>query len=519
MTNEHPTSDELLDLALAAQNGAATTDSDGHSRSDGEDTTAAHARLAMHVEQCVACRVRLIRLQQAEGFDGPSEDALGRILTDAPALDDDARGFLTRADRTVPQPGEIWRVGTDNALLVWVRKVVNDTTIDVVPLVFDTAMADSESLLIDAEDTPLGVPLSALVSVRTHIHHDVFLNKLSVLDISGAVEAILVAARTGEEPTGLPTGPPIEDAADRRIEFRQLVADLLGELSPVVYNDRLKLQDDVAPTPGESTRLRIEGSVLEGSRHIADLRGFGDRVTGTGNPEGHAFELFDALREDLTVRLGQSITCVQLNPLTEPTEDGQYTALAKVHYIDTSVLVVLFEALLVEPSANGDASGLLPDPAQVPAGVASLLQVEVDAQGVAVTTRDMSNALLFTRADLRPALVLPAGTQSAASVTVTGHTLVDTLVKFLDGEPTAWETLDHDQARLPTFNFDQVARTYAAASLEAIRRTGTRSPQPAKKAAWSAMTADVVDDVSAFVEAARKDDISGAVEHLGLASE
>ena len=538
MTNDHPTSDELLEYVLTAQNldtgDLDTRDLDARDRgtrrdspgtaADGGDDDTELARTERHLDSCVACRVRVTRLSHAGPMDGPSDDAVGRLMMNAPTLSGTAREFLTSATRDEPAPGEVWRVGTDDALLVWVRKVVNATTLDVIPLVFDTEMADSESLLLADQDTTLGVPTVALVSVRTHIHRDAFLTRLGHLDINSDVEALLTLSRGGSAQVDAAVGTPIESADDRRIEFRQLVADLLGELSPVVYNDRLAQADGLV-RPGEAARQRIEA---EAGRVAQSWEVLDSDFNGQPPPfrDYSIAELFETLRQDLTLRLGPSLVCTPTKQLAETTPVGKFVAFGKVHYIDTTVLVVLFEAdgIMSAPADVDDAGrpGLvsLPAPEHVPAGVASLLRVEADAQGVAVTvTGDTDRAMLLTRADLRPALVLPDGSSQSASVTITGHTLADTLVKFLDGEPAAWEALDQTETRLPKFDFDHVARTHAAEALTAIRKTGTKSPQPAKKAAWANMDADVVDAVSAFIEAARHENLDAALDHLGLDSE
>ena len=40
------------------------------------------------------------------------------------------------------------------------------------------------------------------------------------------------SARAGRAPGGVHTGPPIETEDDQRIEYRQVIADLLADLAP-----------------------------------------------------------------------------------------------------------------------------------------------------------------------------------------------------------------------------------------------------------------------------------------------
>lgn len=249
MTEKHARSDELLDLALSQGDATAALTPD-------------LGRVATHVTECVACRVRLTRLRSADGFEDPSDSILDAIVADGPVLTDDARTFITSASRSEPEPGDVWRVGVDDAVLVWVRRIVSDSTVDVVPLAFDVEMADSESLLIPALSTALQVPLVALIPVRTQIHRDTFLNKLGVLYISESVEEIITAAREGRAHALAAVGTPIESSDDRRIEFRQLMGDLLGDLTPIVYTERLKGDRDRKLTLGEAARQRVESTTV-----------------------------------------------------------------------------------------------------------------------------------------------------------------------------------------------------------------------------------------------------------------
>lgn len=512
MRDQHPRSDELLDLALAAQVGQDQPETAGS-----DDLTAVRA----HLSNCVACRVRFTRLQRAGDADEPSEDVLSHLVAESPVLTDGIRTFISTVSRDPAQPGEIWKVGVEDPVLVWVRRIVNQSTVDVIPLVFDTSMADNESILISAERTALGTALAALTSIRIQIHHDTFVNKLGTLDISEPVEQILAAGRTGQPHLVREVGLPIESSSDPRIEYRQLINDILSDLTPVVYAERLKAEADQEFSPAERARQRIEtdttsaagvhGTVSDDNSIDGDD---GDDVDEGGKglvpvPAPDLTVVFNDLEHELNDRLGPTAICHRCNELSEQTDHGLFTALLKVHYIDTSVLVVLFN----------DPQTQLPEPWHVSIGVESMLRVEVDVHGVAVASaNNFDDAMLMTRADLRPALLLPQGTRSEATATITGHTLVDTLMKFLDGEPAAWELFERAETRLPEFDLESVARAHAAVVLGEVRKSGSLS-QPAKKQSWTNMNDDVIDVVSAFVAAARNNELQSALDLLGLDDE
>lgn len=504
MRDQHPTSDELLDLALAAPIGQ-----DRPETAESDDFAAVRA----HLSNCVACRVRFTRLQRAGGVDEPSEDVLSHLVAESPVLTDDIRTFISTVSRDPAQPGEIWKVGVDDPCLVWVRRIVNQSTVDVIPLVFDTSMADNESILIAAERTSLGTALAALTSIRIQIHHDTFVNKLGTLDIAEPVEQVLAAGRTGQPHHVREVGLPITGNDDPRIEYRQLINDILSDLTPVVYAERLKAEADQDLTPAERARQRIEVATTSEPGHLHGVLPNENTTEDDGlraqvrTPNFNV--IFDELEQDLADRLGPTAICHRCNELSEQTDHGLFTALLKVHYIDTSVLVVLFD---------NEQHGL-PEPWQASLGVESMLRVEVDVHGVAVASpNNLDDAILMTRADLRPALLLPHGTRSEATATITGHTLVDTLMKFLDGEPAAWELFERAESRLPEFDLESVARDHAAVVLGEVRKSGSMS-QPAKKQSWTNMNDEVVDVVSAFVAAARNNELQSALDLLGLDDE
>lgn len=498
MRDQHPTSDELLDLALAAPIRQDRPES---------DESGGFAAVRAHLSDCVACRVRFTRLQQAGRPDEPSESVLSHLVADSPVLADDVRSFITNVSRDPAQPGEVWKVGVEDAVLVWVRRLVNQSTVDVIPLVFDTAMADRESILIAADRTPLAMPLAALTSIRIQIHRDAFISKLGTLDIAESVEEVLAATRTGQPHHVRDVGTPLESLSDPRIEYRQLINDILSDLTPVVYAERLKAEADQEFSPAERARHRIEKGANEYLAGMDENNGDEDDTALASGPD--LADVFHELEQDLAARLGPTAMSHRCNELSEQTDHGLFTALLKVHYIDASVLVVLF--------SNGRSQ--LPEPSHVSIGVESMLRVEVDVHGVAVAVaNNLDDAMLMTRADLRPALLLPHGTRSEGTATITGHTLVDTLVKFLDGEPAAWELFERAETRLPEFDLESVARDHAATVLGEVRKSGSMS-QPAKKLSWTNVDDDVIDIVSTFVAAARNNELDSALDALGLDDE
>lgn len=191
----------------------------------------ADAGVRAHLEQCVACRVRAARLWHAAAPTEPGSEAVSRILAASapgPALPVGAAGARSPGP---PRPGELWRAGREEALLVWVRRVLPGA-VDVLPVVLDVELADQESLLLPAGSTPLGVPLAVLAGVRAHVGLPALLQLAGFAGIAGQVREVMTAAMQGRAPAGVNVGPPITTAADQRIEYRQVIADLLADLAP-----------------------------------------------------------------------------------------------------------------------------------------------------------------------------------------------------------------------------------------------------------------------------------------------
>jgi hypothetical protein len=157
-----------------------------------------------------------------------SESNLRRILSAATPLPEGLAELIQAPRVGDPQPGEIWRIGRDEALLAWVRRVFDDGMADVIPVVLDVEQADEETVLIPAHATPIATELAAMVALRTHVDSGVFLNRICALDIQRDVTEVMAAAREGRHPSSVPVGPPIHDDADQRIQYRQAIRLLLA---------------------------------------------------------------------------------------------------------------------------------------------------------------------------------------------------------------------------------------------------------------------------------------------------
>src|SRR5438552_16042740 len=85
-------------------------------------TTARAAEVATHLEQCLACRVWATRLRHADVRE-PDQTAISRLVSASPAVPQALRrAVFADATDAAPAVGELWRVGREEALLVWVRR-------------------------------------------------------------------------------------------------------------------------------------------------------------------------------------------------------------------------------------------------------------------------------------------------------------------------------------------------------------------------------------------------------------
>lgn len=444
MSVPHPTITELLDLV----------ENDLDSRA-----------LALHLQDCLACRVRLSRLRDEHGYEAPNDDAISRLHQASGGLGVAIReAAAAPPSDTSPQVGELWRVGLDYAILVWVRKQTAPTILDVVPVVLDTDLADESTLLVGADESPLGIEMAVMTALRTHIHRGAFLNSVGPLDISDDVENLIM----GKQTVAHTIGAPVVDAHDQRIEYRQAVADLVSDLSPTVWHD---------PTQPNQTAQLSEALLSDWRTEL------------------------NAIAAQLHERTGAKLRGVQHHETSSPS--GRFVALDKADYLDTAVLIVATDETGGELVARDIVESL-----------EQLLDDDVDAIAVSRPASGWET-ILITRTDMRPARRASGGGVAWPRVTLEGMDLLDTLHKHFERAQVAWDVVVQADRSLEGPDIREAASAHAREALTQVRLSGGRARSP-KKETWLNISDEVADRVVDLVAAASDNDIDRAFELLGM---
>jgi hypothetical protein len=379
----------------------------------------------------------------------PSEDAVARILeasSPGPAM---LARLTSTHDEGPPRPGELWRVGRDEALLVWIRRVLADA-VDVIPAVLDIDLADQESVILPAHVTPIGMSIALLTGVRGHVGMPAFLERIGYVDASAEVQEVMSAARDGRASQAVDVGPPIESGDDQRIEYRQVVADLLADLAPSTWPE---------PTAGP--------------------------VTGPGSDE-----LVELLSHDLPDRhYGVLISSVPLRRV--PAYDNtSLSTCARVAYLDTSVIVAILDGSRLEDALKVDAMA---------SACLEVVRPEyADAVAVASRSSDWPTAVLAVP-QLRTAFETPRGDRVAPRLITEPLPVIDALAKFLNNQVTAWEVTEPTASRIQSLNFEQVALQTATEAVASVVAEGRRAKIPAKRLAWTNLADDFRSRIAASI--------------------
>jgi hypothetical protein len=399
---------------------------------------AAAAKVAEHLERCLACRVWSTRLQNALVSEA-DESIISRLVDTSPTVPEALhRALLDTPSSAAPAIGELWRVGRGEALLVWVRRVLDDSAA-VIPVTFDGDLADNFSLIVPGDESPLGLELVVMASVEAHVDLRAFLQRVSTLPVEDRVEALRESRRSRLPiPPELLVGAPLGSEQDQRLEYRQILSDLLADLSPAAF----AAETEVEP-----------------SDDGVDIH-----------------RLVENLRELTWRRAGLT---VQPLPVDHVPIDSAHDLLlvAMVKDLDAAVLVAAL--------TGADPAGTLTQP-ELARGCGTLLgrYQEADDVAVAIQDRDWTTVVVDPPSAAR-ALEAPSGRFAEPRVTFQPLPLVDALLKHLDARATRW-----DQVGIPHFDREsldlvELGAISAAAAIERTIAEGRQARTPAKKSAYT----------------------------------
>jgi hypothetical protein len=419
----------------------------------GQFTSAGAADVAAHLEGCLACRVWETRLRHARVAEADGS-VTARLTAAAQPIPDDLRTALAVPPGTgVPASGDIWRVGADEALLVWVRSLSGGSA-TVVPVTLDVELADEYTLIVPAGDSPLGLDLALMTTVGGDVDLRVFLQHIAALPVGDQITQLLLARSDDRPPPpGLLTGSPASRVDDQRLEYRRHLAGLLASLSPGAFPD--------ASLPG------------------------------SGNDGVDVDRLAETLYGLTWHRPGLEISLL----------DGHMAVVAPAHKLLVTALVRDLDAAILVAVLTGREPARVLSAPEVAGACGGLLMTYQDADDVAVAIPDEDwTAVVITPEFAGRAVEAPSGRLSEPRVAFQPMPLADALLKHLDSRVTRWE----ETGRL-LFDRDAVdlAAVAAAVSQAAVDRAvaeGRRARTPAKKAAYTALDDTAVDGIRALIE-------------------
>lgn len=170
--------------------------------------------VVVHVKTCDACRERVVALSDAAGVPRDVRAIQGELPAEITAA-------FSRDEVPEPARGQIWRcVWDENAVmaLVW---MVGDGDVTLMPVSFDTHLADHLTLVVDASRSGLGLPVGVWTALETGASTAVLERCLSELG-QEELQAMtaLRAARSGELPAGVSRGVRPGSRVDDRAQFR-----------------------------------------------------------------------------------------------------------------------------------------------------------------------------------------------------------------------------------------------------------------------------------------------------------
>lgn len=193
---------------------------------DGALTRSQRAAVSSHLGECPWCQLRLGGVGDRPDLDPPADFRLNAAPTIPAAL-----SAAFRSEQPAVAAGQLWRLERDGAADLGLVVDVDETYAVVVPVSFDTDMADAYSVVVSADDSPLGLALALFVSERTTVAVDVLAQMVGTLDMVEVTRRVHAAFREDRDVDFAPVGRPVLQASDRRLEYRAALRgrfDVLG---------------------------------------------------------------------------------------------------------------------------------------------------------------------------------------------------------------------------------------------------------------------------------------------------
>lgn len=413
--------------------------------------------LRAHLTQCLICRVHMGRLS-IEDRESVDPSFLASLTSESPQIDSAVLDALN-APPTTTQPaaaqvGQLWRAARSTsgstALLVWIRKVF-ETTVAVLPATLDIELADTETLLVSAEDSPLNLELAVFSNIDTEIDITNLVTFIAELDIEADIRALRIASRDGAAvPKHLITGMPIMREDDQRIEYRHIVSELADSL----YTESNAAVDD-------------------------------------GIDPGDIFEILDDLS---LMHPGLRVHPLPFDEVTIVNERNTLHPVAAVHHLATCVVVTALDGPnafteLMNPALSVACSGIL------------ARFIEADSIAVCAPYADWETVLLAPM-EMQPAIEVPTGHREPASVYGRPLDLNTMLLKHFEGAHDQWSdtsSVHFDEVSNALSKVAETSSIIAQSSVAEIRQKGQRATIPAKKDGYSLLSPDTATRISALI--------------------
>lgn len=418
------------------------------------------AGIDSHIAGCLICRIHVGRIEigDREAADPAFISALSAGSPRIPSgVLDALRATESHADTGSIRVGQLWRARNRSdsapgavAVLVWVRKVF-EATAAVLPVFLDTDLADSETLIIPSESTPLQVELALYTNVDAEIHLSNLTTLIATLDIQTEVAALRSASRSGAQPPAhLITGVPINRSDDQRLEFRHIISELLDSLYIDSYTE-----------PADDMDVH---------------------------------ELLAQIHELSFFHFGLRVDPLPFDDMTYLDEQHTLHPVAAVHHLATCVVVTAV--------SGPDSYVQLMNP-RLPKACAAVQSrfPEGDSVAVCAASSDWPSVLL-TPAHMDSAIEVPSGLFHDATASGAPLDLNTLLLKHFEGVSDRWDdasTVRFDDVSGSLRNVEAMSASIVLAAIEETLQSGNRATIIAKKEGYSRLSASTADDISGLI--------------------